>query len=64
MRNQTPIFKCLYPESSGLLVREPDVWWGEEGIDALIWADTRSYAEPLPDAPVEVSALSLAGDSR
>jgi hypothetical protein len=24
---------------------EPDVWWGEEGIDARIWADPRPYEQ-------------------
>lgn len=23
---------------------EPDVWWGDSGIDALIWADGQPYA--------------------
>jgi hypothetical protein len=26
---------------------EPDVWWGEDGIDALLWADAEPYAYPL-----------------
>ncbi len=25
---------------------EPDVWWGEDGIDAMIWADPTPYREP------------------
>jgi hypothetical protein len=24
---------------------EPDVWWGDEGIDALTWADSPSLEE-------------------
>lgn len=24
----------------------PDVWWGEEGFDALIWADPIPYRRP------------------
>lgn len=24
----------------------PDVWWGEHGIDALLWADPTPYAPP------------------
>jgi len=28
---------------------EPDVWWGPDGIDALIWADSQPYADPWPD---------------
>lgn len=27
----------------GEQVNEPDVWWGPEGIDALIWADGVPY---------------------
>jgi hypothetical protein len=23
---------------------EPDVWWGESGIDALLWAEDQPYA--------------------
>jgi hypothetical protein len=29
---------------------EPDVWWGSNGIDALLWADPPPYAEPVPEA--------------
>jgi hypothetical protein len=25
---------------------EPDVWWGEDGIDAMIWADGQPYSGP------------------
>ncbi len=36
----------------------PDVWWGEDGIDALIWAD----AEPYTYRPAEYTApCDLAG---
>jgi hypothetical protein len=24
----------------------PDVWWGEDGIDAMIWADGQPYSGP------------------
>ena len=27
---------------------EPDVWWGHDGIDALIWADPVPYVLPTP----------------
>jgi hypothetical protein len=27
----------------------PDVWWGADGIDALVWADGTPYAEPSGD---------------
>jgi hypothetical protein len=29
----------------------PDVWWGDDGIDALIWADPLPYADPLSMVP-------------
>jgi len=25
---------------------DPDVWWGADGIDALIWADGPPYVHP------------------
>lgn len=25
---------------------EPDVWWGDDGIDAMIWADPLPYGDP------------------
>jgi hypothetical protein len=25
---------------------QPEVWWGVDGIDALIWADPRPYEHP------------------
>lgn len=33
----------------------PDVWWGEQGIDALIWADPIPYVPPelRPDAEMQ-----------
>lgn len=34
---------------------EPDTWWGEDGIDALIWADPLPYEYPLTIAPREGS---------
>lgn len=31
-------------------VAEPEVWWGKDGIDGLLWADPAPpYAEPLSD---------------
>jgi hypothetical protein len=32
----------------------PDVWWGADGIDALIWADGLPYAELVNDQPTPV----------
>jgi hypothetical protein len=29
----------------------PDVWWGSDGIDALLWSDPPPYADPLVTAP-------------
>lgn len=26
---------------------EPDVWWGADGIDVLLWADPPPYVDPL-----------------
>jgi hypothetical protein len=37
---------------------EPDVWWGEDGIDALTWADPIPYVVPTPTP----KHLSLAAD--
>jgi hypothetical protein len=28
---------------------EPDVWWSADGIDALIWADSRPYDRPVEE---------------
>jgi hypothetical protein len=36
---------------------EPDVWWGEEGIDALLWADPRPY-----DDVGEITASQVAAE--
>ncbi len=41
---------------------EPDVWWGEHGIDALIWADGQPYEE-LTDMPAPDYAL-MSGDAQ
>jgi hypothetical protein len=41
----------------------PDVWWGADGIDALIWADPIPYADPAADVSARDSAPLLAGDS-
>ena len=45
-------------EQSSVWEWEPssDVWWGPDGIDALLWADGTPYVEPSgdgePTAPV------------
>lgn len=31
----------------------PDVWWGEDGIDALIWADPPPYEPPSLGVPAD-----------
>jgi len=37
-------------------VAEPDVWWGPDGIDALLWADPPPpYADPLGAEAAEAS---------
>lgn len=41
---------------------EPDVWWGEHGIDALIWADARPYAEQPVATSTAVPASLLTDD--
>ena len=33
----------------------PDVWWGEDGIDALLWADAEPYAYPPKERPTDGS---------
>lgn len=30
---------------------QPEVWWGVNGIDALIWADPRPYDDPPKPEP-------------
>lgn len=41
---------------------EPDVWWGQDGIDALLWADPpRPYAEPLADTDPQNTPLPAGG---
>jgi hypothetical protein len=35
---------------------EPEVWWGESGIDALLWADGRPYDKSRPAVMPEVEA--------
>lgn len=37
---------------------EPDVWWGEDGIDALIWADPTPYERPQSPAVCEPTPVS------
>lgn len=44
------------------ILAEPDVWWGESGIDALLWADPAPYGPPATEVPVR-SALARAGDA-
>jgi hypothetical protein len=36
---------------------DSEVWWGEDGIDAPIWADPRPY-----DWPVQETTLSPASE--
>jgi hypothetical protein len=44
---------------------EPDVWWGECGIDTLLWADGIPYACPEPDKdPPADGADDAAGQSQ
>jgi hypothetical protein len=45
-------------------VPEPDVWWGESGIDADIWSDPIPYATPFVNASAEAAVPLLAGDPR
>jgi hypothetical protein len=33
---------------------EPDVWYGPDGIDALIWADGTPYVEANADDPTAI----------
>jgi hypothetical protein len=42
----------------------PEVWWSEDGIDALIWADPQPYAGAPPGPPAEAAVPLLAGDPR
>jgi hypothetical protein len=32
---------------------EPDIWCGQSGINALIWADPLPYDEPALDVPAD-----------
>jgi hypothetical protein len=42
----------------------PDVWWGTDGIDALIWADPVPYENPLvPSAGETPTVQAPAGDA-
>lgn len=47
----------------GLNVAEPDVWWGSNGIDALIWPKpyTAPSFEPLVEAERDMRPLALVG---
>jgi hypothetical protein len=51
-------------QPSGVLDDEPmpDVWWGEDGIDALIWADPRPYDGRPSETNIDAPAVLLAGD--
>jgi len=37
---------------------EPDVWWSEAGIDALIWADPTPYRAMLSEVPANITTAS------
>lgn len=39
---------------------EPDVWWGEQGIDAPVCADPIPYDVPAPARAVESQSSPLA----
>jgi hypothetical protein len=39
---------------------EPDVWWGSDGIDALIWADPKPYELSISEPPAETAASPIA----
>ena len=39
---------------------EPDVWWGEDGIDAQLWADGQLY-DGLTDMPAPVCEDPMVG---
>lgn len=43
---------------------EPDVWYGPEGIDALLWADPVPYADPLMGEAADELMPAQAGDPR
>jgi hypothetical protein len=38
----------------------PEVWWGEDGIDALLWADPTPYEPQVSEAPAEPPTLPRA----
>jgi hypothetical protein len=60
------LFSLLDCSRSSIWDDDPpsEVWWGEDGIDAPIWADREPYAEPLTDVSAEVAVPLLAGDRR
>jgi hypothetical protein len=37
----------------------PDVWWGENGIDALIWVDPVPYELPSLKVPVSPALVMV-----
>ena len=43
----SPLVWCDRPEA--------DVWWGQAGIDALLWADAEPYAYPPKERPTDGS---------
>lgn len=45
---------------------DPDVevWWGPNGIDALIWADAEPYVFPPAEPPTYYQSRVLVGDAR
>lgn len=47
MNDHRPHARAKVPVPETLV--EPDVWYGEDGIDALIWADPLPYRDPAPD---------------
>lgn len=40
---------------------EPDVWWGEGGIDTLIWVDPIPYKSPTAPRMDNESAAQMGG---
>lgn len=41
----------------------PEVWWSEDGIDALLWADAPPYKQPV-ESPIESAAIEPAGEAQ
>ncbi len=42
-------------KTDGPAESEPDVWWGHDGIDALVWADPIPYVLPDEDDAEETT---------